>query len=111
MRDAGVAAPVATAPVAAPDKKTERLWKSKCGSCHGVDGKAATEKGRKMKMTDLTTAAFQKDRTDDAIRKSIVEGLKLKKDGVDQVMDPFGPELSKDQVDALIAFVRWVGKR
>ncbi len=49
----------------APDKKVERLWKSKCGSCHGADGKAQTEKGKKMKMEDYTTAEWQKAKTDD----------------------------------------------
>ena len=26
-------------PAFAADKKIERLWKSKCSSCHGMDGK------------------------------------------------------------------------
>jgi len=113
VKDAGVEAakPVAVAlgPVAAPDKKTERLWKSKCSACHGADGKAATEKGRKMKMSDLTSAAWQKSRTDEQIKKAILEGRDLKKDGVEQVMDPYAEELQPDQVKALVGFVRWVG--
>ena len=36
----------------AADKKIERLWKAKCASCHGADGTAQTEKGKKMKVGD-----------------------------------------------------------
>ena len=46
----------AALPSFAADKKIERLWKKKCGSCHGADGKAETEKGKKMKMHSLATA-------------------------------------------------------
>ena len=42
------------------DPKTERLWKAKCASCHGADGKAQTEQGKKMAMHDITTAEWQK---------------------------------------------------
>jgi len=109
-RDAGApAAAVAAGPLAAPDKKTERLWKSKCSACHGADGKGATEKGRKMHMSDLTTAAWQKSRTNEQLRKGIVDGVDLKKDGVDQKMDEFGSELSPEQVTDLLGYVRWFG--
>jgi cytochrome c553 len=96
-------------PIPTPDKKVERLWKSKCGSCHGNDGKAATEKGKKMKMTDLTAAAWQKSRDLDELRKAIREGMKREKDGVKQEMDPFKDELTSEQLDQLILYVRWLG--
>ena len=44
----------------AADKKIERLYGSKCGSCHGKDGKAQTEKGKKMAMRDIASEEFQK---------------------------------------------------
>ena len=102
--------PVAAAPeaVTAPDKKTERAWKAKCGSCHGADGKATTEKGRKMKMTDLTTAAWQTSRTNAQIKKSITDGVQAEKAGVKQEMEAFS-DLGAEQIDALVKYVRWLG--
>ena len=97
-----VAAPAAQA----ADKKIERLWKSKCGSCHGPDGKGDTEKGRKMKIGDLSDAAWQKKATDADIKKSINEGVKSEKDGVKKEMDGYADDIKGEQLDALVAFVR-----
>ncbi len=95
--------------VPAPDKATERLWKSKCGACHGVDGKASTEKGKKMHMGDATVAAWQTRHSDEELRKAITDGQKFTRDGVEHEMDAFGPELTPAQVEALLGYVRWVG--
>jgi mono/diheme cytochrome c family protein len=92
-----------------PDKKIERMWKSKCGSCHGADGKAATEKGKKMKMADLSAPAFQTAHGNDELKKTITEGIKRTKDGVDQDMDAFGPDLTPEQLGELMTYVRWLG--
>jgi outer membrane biosynthesis protein TonB len=101
------AEPTKTA-VAAPDKKIERLWKSKCGSCHGMDGKAATDKGRKMKMNDMTVASWQAARTDAQLKKAITDGVKTEKAGVTQEMDGYS-DLAADQLAGLVQYVRWVG--
>lgn len=93
------------APAFAADKKTERLWKAKCASCHGMDGKAQTENGKKMKVADLTTAEAQKA-SDDDWKKAINDGVKLEKDGVKKEMDPFKAELKPGELEALIAFAR-----
>ena len=95
---------------AGPDKKIERLWKSKCASCHGEDGKADTEKGKQMKIGDMTSADFQKKRTDEEMKKVINEGLKEEKGGVKKEMDPYKEELKPEQVDALIALIRGLKK-
>jgi len=100
-------APAANA--GAPDKKTERLWKSKCASCHGEDGKADTEKGKQMKVGDLTSAEAQK-KTDADFKKIINEGFKEEKGGVKKEMDPYQEELKPEQVDALVAFIRGLKK-
>ena len=92
-----------------PDKKIERLWKSKCGSCHGADGKAATEKGKKMKMSDLSAAAWQTAHGNDELKKSITDGIKRTKDGVEQEMDAYAPELTAEQIGELLTYVRWLG--
>jgi mono/diheme cytochrome c family protein len=97
---------LAAAPASAADKKIERLWKSKCGSCHGPDGKGETEKGKKMKIGDLSDAAWQKKATDAEIKKAINEGVKSEKDGVKKEMDGYADDIKGEQLDALVAFVR-----
>ena len=94
----------------APDKKTERLWTSKCSSCHGVDGKGDTEQGKKMKIVDMTTAAWQSKHTDESIKKAILEGTKKEEGGVKKEMDPYKDELKPEQVDALVKHIRSLKK-
>ena len=86
------------------DKKTERLWKAKCASCHGTAGKADTEKGQEMKILDMTTAAFQAKK-DDEFRKAILDGVNTEKGGVKKEMEAF-KDLTPGQVDALIGVIR-----
>ena len=90
--------------LAETDKKTERLWKAKCSSCHGQAGKGDTEKGTQMKIPDMTTAEFQAQKDDD-FKKAILNGVKTEKGGVKKEMDPF-KDLTPEQVDALIAYIR-----
>ncbi len=87
------------------DKKTERQFASKCSSCHGKDGKAQTENGKKMKMRDLASDEIQKE-SDDAMKKSIADGVKTEKDGVKQEMDAFKDEIKGPDLDALVKYVR-----
>ena len=94
----------------APDKKTERLWTSKCSSCHGVDGKGDTEQGKKMKIVDMTTAAWQSKHTDESIKKAILEGTKKEEGGVKKEMDPYKDELKPEQIDALVKHIRSLKK-
>lgn len=94
---------------AAADKKTERLWKSKCASCHGADGKGDTEKGAEMGIADVTTAAWQKQFTDDQIKDVIAKGLKREKNGKQQEMKPLA-DLTPEQVTALVGYVRSLKK-
>ena len=89
----------------AADKKIERLWKSKCSSCHGMDGKGQTEKGKKMKVGDMTTAEFQKGKDEDW-KKAITDGVKEEKDGVKKEMDPFKDEVKGADLDGIIAHMR-----
>ena len=98
---------ILTAPLLAnADPATERLWKAKCGSCHGADGKGQTDQGKKMNTADMSTAAWQKDFTDDKIKAAINDGLKRDKGGVHQEMDAFKAKLKPEQVDALVAQIR-----
>ena len=89
----------------AADKKIERLYGSKCGSCHGKDGKAQTEKGKKMAMRDLASDDFQKV-SDADMTRAINEGLKKDKDGVKQEMDGFKEDVKAPDVEALVKYLR-----
>jgi mono/diheme cytochrome c family protein len=92
-----------------PDKKTERLWASKCASCHGKDGKGQTDKGKQMKVSDYSSADWQKKIKDEDIKKAINDGVKKEKDGAKQEMDAYSKELKPDQIDALVGMVRSLG--
>ena len=98
-----------TAFAAEVDKKTERTWKAKCSSCHGMDGKAETKKGQELKVENMASADFQKKYTDAALKKTITEGLNVERGGVKKEMDAYG-DLAPDQIDALIAYIRTLGK-
>lgn len=91
--------------------KTERLWKAKCASCHGVDGKGQTEQGKKMKMHDLSTAEWQKSQTDAQIKQVTLDGVDGQKEGVHKQMDAYKDKLKPEQVDAIVAFVRTLGPK
>lgn len=98
-----------SAPAFAVDKKIERLWKAKCGSCHGADGKGETEKGKKMKTGDLSLAEWQKKATDEGIMKAINEGVNVEKDGVKKEMDGYA-DLTAEQKAGLVTFIRELKK-
>ena len=100
----------ATTAIAGDDEKLVRMWKSKCGSCHGADGKADTKQGKKMGIGDMSTAAWQTEFTDEKIKKTIMDGISREKNGKQQDMDPLGKELEPAQIDALIKYVRTLKK-
>jgi mono/diheme cytochrome c family protein len=96
--------------IAHADPATERLWKAKCGSCHGADGKAQTEQGKKMSISDMSSAAWQGEFTDDKIKAAISDGVKRDKNGVKQEMDSYKSKLRADQIDAVAAYIRTLKK-
>ena len=92
------------------DKKTERLYKSKCASCHGGDGKGDTDQGKEMVVSDMTSADWQKKFTDDQIKDVINNGFKREKSGKQQEMKAMKDALKPDQVEALVKYVRGLKK-
>ena len=88
------------------DKKTERTWKAKCASCHGADGKAATDQGKKAGIPDYSDAAFQKSKTDDQLKSAIANGAKTDKGE----MEGYKDKLSGEEIDNLVKLVRSFGK-
>jgi mono/diheme cytochrome c family protein len=92
----------ASALAQADPKKVERAWKSKCASCHGQTGKGDTDKGKELKIEDMTAAKYQ-GKKDDDLKKAILEGVKA--DGK-EVMPSFKDEVNAEQADALIKYTR-----
>jgi mono/diheme cytochrome c family protein len=87
------------------DAKIEKLWKAKCSSCHGLDGKGATKQGEKMGVKDYTKAEWQKSRTDAQLKDAIVKGVNKEEGGKKQEMDGYD-KLKPEEIDGLIAFIR-----
>jgi cytochrome c6 len=77
------------------------IWKAKCKSCHGEDGKADTKSGKKEKINDMTVASWQSEWTDAKMKTIIMDGSKDNKK-----MKPFKDKLSAEEVDGLIKHIR-----
>ncbi len=99
----GATAPLARAEV---DAKTVRVWKAKCASCHGDDGKAQTVQGKKLGVTDLTTPEWQKRFTDAQLKAATADGVHRVTNGVKQDMDGYKDKLKPEQIDALVVYMR-----
>ena len=84
------------------DPKLVRTYKAKCAACHGADGKADTEAGKKAKLADMTKAEWQKSKTDAQLKASIENGIK--KDGNE--MEAFKDKLTPEQITGLVAYIR-----
>lgn len=86
------------APAVAEEPKRSALWEAYCTVCHGPDGKAQTEEGRKKKARNLSDARWQATVSDDRLISSIRRGR--------EEMPAFGKKLNADQIKALVAEVR-----
>lgn len=82
-------------------------WENHCASCHGTDGKGETKMGKKLKIKDLTDAAYQASFTDADAVKAIKEGVKSESGKT--TMKPI-EGLTDDEVNALVAQVRALKK-
>jgi len=90
-----VAAPVASAADGAAD------YKAKCQMCHGPDGKG-TPTGIKMGAHDFHSADVQK-MTDADLSATITNGKNK--------MPAYNGKLTADQIKALAAYVKELGKK
>ncbi len=91
-----VLAPAAARGADAPARS--ELWKAHCSKCHGDDGKADTEEGKKKGARNLTNGKWQKTISDDRMTRSITRGR--------DKMPSFGKELSPEEIKALVKEVR-----
>jgi cytochrome c6 len=87
--------------VRAQEESAAETWTAKCKSCHGPDGKAQTQMGKKEAIDDLSLPAWQSAHSDAQIREAIAEGSPKNKK-----MKAFKDKLSPAQIDALVAYVR-----
>lgn len=76
-------------------------YKAKCASCHGADGKGDTGPGKAMKVKDLASGEVQK-MSDADLTTAIEKGKKP--------MPAYEGKLSKEQIDALVKYVRALKK-
>ncbi|MBL8151117.1 MAG: cytochrome c [Blastocatellia bacterium] len=81
----------------ATKESVEDLYIKRCSGCHGVDGEPM-----KLNAPDFTDAEFQKSRSDEQFRVSILEGK--------DKMPGYKTEFDNEQVAALIAYIRTMAK-
>ncbi|HST11177.1 MAG TPA: cytochrome c, partial [Terriglobales bacterium] len=76
---------------------TADVYKAKCASCHGADGKGDTPAGKSMKVKDLASDDVQK-MSDADLTSTIEKGKKP--------MPGYEGKLTKDQIDGLVKWIR-----
>lgn len=78
------------------------LYKSKCAMCHGPDGAGQTPTGKAMKVRDLRSADVQK-MTDKQLFTAISDGKGK--------MPAYKAKMSQADLDALVGYIRQLGKK
>lgn len=83
--------------------KVPAVWKSRCASCHGLDGRADTRLGRKLKIRSLTDPAVQAEFKDEHIPMAIHDGV-VDHRGKDRMKPVTG--LSPAEIKDLVVYIR-----
>jgi mono/diheme cytochrome c family protein len=97
-------APLMWIAVPSPAQKAQEgdaIFKELCVGCHGNDGRAETEMGKKVKAADLTSPEVQQQ-SDAELAKVVKAGQKK--------MPAFGDKLGDDDIKGVIAYIRQLGK-
>jgi cbb3-type cytochrome c oxidase subunit III len=81
-------------------KKGEAIFQEICASCHGNDGRAQTDMGKKMQAADLSSSGVQQHSDSDLV--------KTVKNGKGK-MPPMGDKLSDDDIQSVVQHVRKLG--
>jgi len=81
---------------------TASLYKTKCATCHGADGKGGTPVGKKLGLRDFSSPEVQK--MSDAELTTIIADGKGKMPGYKKSLKP-------EQIKDLTAFVRELAKK
>lgn len=88
-------------PVAVRAADGSAIFQEQCIGCHGPDGHAATDMGKKVQAADLTSEAVQQ-LSDAQLAKVVKTGQKK--------MPSFDGKLSDNEIKEVIAHVRQLGK-
>jgi mono/diheme cytochrome c family protein len=75
----------------------EALYKTKCATCHGPDGKGETAIGKANKLRDLASPDVQKQSDDEL--SGIISAGKSK-------MPAYGKSLKPEQIKDLVTYIR-----
>jgi len=78
-------------------------WENHCASCHGMDGKAQTKTGKKLKLRNYTDAKVQADLKDEEMTKATADGVFI--DGKEK-MKAYKADLTADEIKELVAYIR-----
>ncbi len=78
------------------------LYKSRCASCHGADGKGDTAVGKSMHLRSLASPEVQKE-SDQELTGIIADGK--------GAMPGYKDKLSAEQVKDLVGYIRELGKK
>jgi mono/diheme cytochrome c family protein len=89
------------ATAARAEDTTAEVWTAKCKSCHGPDGRAQTQMGKKEAIVDMSQPAWQQAQTNEDIREAIADGSPRNKK-----MKAYKDKLTPQQIDALVAYIR-----
>ena len=82
-------------------RRGEEIFQELCAGCHGPDGRAQTDIGKALGAADLTSESIQQ--TSDSQLSKSVKGGKGK-------MPAFENKLSDDEIKAVLAYVKQLGK-
>ena len=77
--------------------KGAQLFQQLCVGCHGADGRAQADAGKKVGAADLTSSVVQ-DQSDSQLSKVIKDGRGK--------MPTWGGKLSDDDIRDLVAYIR-----
>jgi mono/diheme cytochrome c family protein len=86
---------------ARPDEKSAATFKQRCASCHGADGKAESPAGKAMKIASFASPEA-KGKSDKELADIIANGKGK--------MPKYGASMSADDIKAMVAYVRELGK-
>lgn len=83
------------------DDKSAATYKQKCVACHGADGKGDTPTGKALGLRSFASAETTK--MSDEELANIIEKGKGK-------MPKYGSSLKPDEIKAIVAYIRALGK-
>jgi len=75
----------------------EGVYKAKCASCHGVDGKGQTAIGKRLSIKDLASSDVQ-NKHDSEIKLLIQDGKGK--------MPAYKSKLTDEQIENLVVYIR-----